>query len=86
MSIQCEHISTIKITSSTEHKCKDCIALGDDWVHLRLCTNCGYVGCCDDSKNKHATKHFLAVGHPVIKSQERGERWKWCYIDAVSWV
>lgn len=79
--VECQHIETIQITSSKVHECKDCIVLGDDWVHLRLCTECGYVGCCDSSKNKHATKHFRATTHPIIKSQEAGESWMWCYID-----
>jgi hypothetical protein len=52
-------------------------------VHLRLCLTCGHVGCCDSSTNKHATKHFHATGHPVIKSAEPGEGWGWCYIDQV---
>jgi uncharacterized UBP type Zn finger protein len=49
--------------------------MGDDWVHLRLCETCGHVGCCDNSKNKHATKHFHSSGHPIIKSFEPGEEW-----------
>jgi hypothetical protein len=52
-------------------------------VHLRLCLTCGQVGCCDDSKNKHATAHFLATGHPVIESLEPGENWRWCYVDEI---
>jgi hypothetical protein len=52
-------------------------------VHLRLCLTYGYVGCCDSSKNKHATQHFHATGHPVIKSAKPGEDWGWCYIDQV---
>ncbi len=84
--VLCQHGDTMKILKSKEHKCKDCLALGDDWVHLRLCTFCGYVGCCDSSKNQHATKHFLAIGHPIIQSQEPKERWKWCYVDQISWV
>jgi uncharacterized UBP type Zn finger protein len=55
--------------------------MGDTWVHLRLCMACGHVGCCDDSKNKHATKHFKKVGHPLIRSLERGEGWGFCYVD-----
>src|SRR6476660_730472 len=51
------------------------------WVHLRLCMTCGHVGCCDNSKNKHATKHVAATQHPIIMSYERGEQWGWCYID-----
>jgi uncharacterized UBP type Zn finger protein len=61
--------------------CEECLAVGDTWVHLRTCLHCGHVGCCDDSKNKHATKHFGATGHPVIQSAERGEDWRWCYLD-----
>jgi uncharacterized UBP type Zn finger protein len=85
-SATCEHLNTIKVTGSRENKCKDCVKLGDTWEHLRLCLQCGYVGCCDSSKNKHATKHFHESGHPIIKSQEKGERWKWCFIDELSWV
>jgi len=55
--------------------------MGDDWVHLRLCMTCGHVGCCDNSKNKHATKHFHATQHPVIRSFEPGEAWMFCYVD-----
>ena len=55
--------------------------MGDTWVHLRLCLTCGHVGCCDSSKNKHATKHFHATNHPIIQSFEPGEDWGWCYID-----
>jgi hypothetical protein len=50
-------------------------------VHLRLCLTCGHVGCCDTSKNKHTTKHFRTVGHPVIQSYEPGEHWVYCYVD-----
>ena len=82
---QCNHITSIKITSSKEKECKDCVKLGDEWVHLRLCTVCGYVGCCDSSINKHATKHFHHTTHPIIKSQESGENWKWCYVDEIAW-
>jgi len=53
----------------------------DEWVHLRLCRTCGHVGCCDDSKNKHATKHFRKTKHPIIRSLEPGEDWRWCYVD-----
>lgn len=65
--------------------CKECLEMGDSWVHLRLCLTCGYVGCCDDSKNKHATKHATkharATDHPIIQSFEPGEDWRWCYVD-----
>ena len=55
--------------------------LGDPWVHLRICIVCGHVGCCDESKNKHATKHFHSTTHPIIQSFEPGEDWMWCYVD-----
>ena len=51
--------------------------------HVRLCRTCGHVGCCDSSKNKHATKHFHATRHPIMTSLERGEDWSWCFIDEV---
>ncbi|MCX7782165.1 MAG: cation:proton antiporter [Meiothermus sp.] len=73
-----EWANPIRVTSSV---CADCVALGDSWVHLRVCMTCGYVGCCDDSKNKHATAHFKSTGHPLIKSLEKGETWTWCYVD-----
>lgn len=66
---------------TTPNGCEDCLRLGDTWVHLRLCLTCGRVGCCDDSKNTHATKHYHASKHPVIRSFEPGERWRYCYPD-----
>ncbi|HET7176757.1 MAG TPA: UBP-type zinc finger domain-containing protein [Gammaproteobacteria bacterium] len=61
--------------------CPECVALGDTWVHLRICMICGHVGCCDNSKNKHATAHFKKTAHPIIKSIESNEDWAWCYVD-----
>ena len=58
--------------------------MGDSWVHLRLCLSCGHVGCCDSSKNKHATKHFHRTKHPIIQSFEPGEDWRWCYVDEIT--
>lgn len=63
--------------------CENCIITGDTWVSLRMCLKCGHVGCCDSSKNKHATKHFQETGHPIIKSVTEGEEFTWCYIDEV---
>jgi membrane protein DedA with SNARE-associated domain/rhodanese-related sulfurtransferase len=62
--------------------CEECVATGDRWTHLRVCLTCGHVGCCDDSKNRHASRHFDLTGHPVIRSIEAGEDWKWCYVDS----
>ncbi len=69
------------ITPKTPDGCEECLQMGSDWVHLRLCLSCGHVGCCDSSRNKHATKHFKATEHPIIRSFEPGEDWEWCYID-----
>ncbi|HEY6806941.1 MAG TPA: UBP-type zinc finger domain-containing protein [Pyrinomonadaceae bacterium] len=78
----CSHLSQIKkVTPRTPDGCEECLALGDTWVHLRLCEICGHVGCCNSSKNKHSIKHFLETDHPVIKSYERGEDWRWCHVD-----
>jgi uncharacterized UBP type Zn finger protein len=83
--VNCSHLDTIRDVQPHSKGCEECLKLGDSWVHLRLCTHCGHVGCCDSSKNKHATKHFHATSHPIIASLERGEGWKWCYIDEVGW-
>jgi uncharacterized UBP type Zn finger protein len=78
---ECTHLDEIKVTTTNKHVCQECVKTGDRWNHLRLCLICGHVGCCDSSKNKHATKHFHAVGHPLIRSIKPGERWMWCYAD-----
>jgi uncharacterized UBP type Zn finger protein len=80
---ECSHIAHIKRMKPKSKGCEECLKMGDTWVHLRLCLQCGNVGCCDSSKNKHATKHFHASKHPVIQSLERGESWMWCYIDEI---
>lgn len=63
--------------------CVECLAAGTRWVHLRECLVCGHVGCCDSSPGRHATAHFHATAHPVMKSVEPGEHWGWCYVDQV---
>jgi len=79
----CIHLKEAKtdVKPTTPEGCEECLKTGDEWVHLRLCLTCGHVGCCDNSKNKHSTKHFHTTNHPVIKSFEKGENWKWCFID-----
>ncbi len=78
----CIHLDQIhEVSPRTPGGCEECLAIGDTWIHLRLCMVCGHVGCCDDSKNRHATRHFQAVGHPIVRSFEPGEDWGWCYID-----
>lgn len=61
--------------------CVECEADGGWWVHLRRCAQCGHVGCCDSSPSRHATAHWKATGHPVIRSFEPGEEWFWNYRD-----
>lgn len=79
----CSHLQLVQDVTPSANGCEECLAMGDTWVHLRLCLICGHVGCCDNSKNKHATHHFHATSHPVIRSLEPGEDWKWCYVDQV---
>jgi uncharacterized UBP type Zn finger protein len=80
----CTHLDQIRKVEPSGNGCEECLKAGDTWVHLRLCLTCGHVGCCDSSKNKHATKHFHTTHHPIIKSLEPGEDWKWCYVDEVA--
>jgi uncharacterized UBP type Zn finger protein len=78
---KCAHVAQIQLVTPSAEGCQDCLKLGDTWVHLRLCLTCGHVGCCDKSKNKHATGHYHASGHPIVRSFEPGEDWRWCYVD-----
>ncbi len=77
----CSHLDQIHTVVPSARGCEECLQSGDDWVHLRLCLTCGHVGCCDSSKNKHATAHFAGTSHPLIQSLEPGEDWGWCYPD-----
>jgi uncharacterized UBP type Zn finger protein len=83
MAIECPHIADIQDVTPNSRRCEECVRMGDTWVHLRLCMTCGNVGCCDSSKNKHATQHFHATDHPIILSFQPGEDWGWCYVDEV---
>ncbi len=81
----CEHLAvacTVPLPV-TPHGCDECLRDGTEWVHLRLCMTCGHVGCCDSSVGNHATNHFKESGHPVMRSFEPGEAWRWCFIDEV---
>ena len=79
--LTCTHLKEIRRAKPRAAGCEECLKTGDPWVHLRVCLTCGHVGCCDSSKNKHATKHFQATRHPVVESLEPGEHWMWCYVD-----
>jgi uncharacterized UBP type Zn finger protein len=80
----CEHLMATlgndpdRLTSG----CQECMEAGESsWAHLRKCVTCGHVGCCDSSPHRHATAHFHATDHPVMRSIEPGETWRWCYVD-----
>lgn len=77
----CEHVKQIANVAPSAEGCEDCLKIGGRWVHLRLCESCGHVGCCDNSPNRHATKHYQATTHPIVKSFEPGEDWGYCYPD-----
>jgi uncharacterized UBP type Zn finger protein len=77
----CAHINEVRPVRPRTPGCEECLRDGDSWVHLRLCLTCGHVGCCDTSKNKHATRHFHETRHPIMRSLEPGEDWGWCYVD-----
>ena len=79
----CTHLNQIHEVTPSADGCEECLASGDTWVHLRLCLSCGHVGCCDSSKNKHATQHFQSASHPIVQSFQPGEDWAWCYVDEV---
>jgi monovalent cation:H+ antiporter-2, CPA2 family len=83
-SVSCGHLDQIRVVATDEELvCRECLELGDRWVHLRLCMTCGHIGCCDSSKNKHASRHAAAAAHPIVGSLEPGEVWQWCYLDEV---
>ena len=81
MTSYCSHVRDARDVAPGTSGCEECLATGDTWVHLRLCLVCGHVGCCDSSKNKHATRHFHDTRHPVMRSLEPGETWGWCFVD-----
>ncbi len=81
----CSHLDQIEITPpESVAGCEECMKVGDRWLHLRVCLTCGKVGCCDSSKNKHASGHAREVGHPLVRSAEPGETWSWCFVDEVA--
>ena len=79
----CTHLDQIEQLElpATIEGCEECLAEGGRWVHLRMCQTCGHIGCCDSSPKRHATAHFEASGHPIVRSAEPGEDWSWCYAD-----
>ena len=85
MATECTHLDHVHVTHLPESVdgCEECLRDGTKWLHLRICLECGHVGCCDDSPNRHATRHEQSSGHPIIRSLEPGEDWSFCYLDDV---
>ncbi|MFI9628280.1 UBP-type zinc finger domain-containing protein [Streptomyces sp. NPDC052042] len=81
---ECTHVPALPRPEPEplDETCPECVAAGTQPVHLRLCLVCGHVGCCDSSPLRHATGHFKETGHPVMRSFEPGESWRWCFVDA----
>jgi uncharacterized UBP type Zn finger protein len=81
----CTHLDHVLVTQLPDavDGCEDCLATGDRWLHLRICLECGHVGCCDSSPNRHASAHARSAEHPIIRSLEPGEDWAWCFADQV---
>jgi CPA1 family monovalent cation:H+ antiporter len=81
--VGCQHLkeAPVSIRPNTPEGCEECLRDGTHWVHLRLCLSCGHVGCCDSSPERHAAAHFHEGGHPVMRSFETGEAWRWCFVD-----
>ncbi|OPC84431.1 hypothetical protein B4N89_29030 [Embleya scabrispora] len=79
----CSHLDTLpdNVRPGSTEGCEDCLRDGTRWVHLRECLTCGHIGCCDSSPNRHATAHWHAADHPLVRSFEPGEEWAWCYAD-----
>ena len=78
---ECGHLDQVGDPSPSAEVCEECVTVEDTWPDLRMCTVCGYVGCCDGSKNKHMMKHYEATGHPIIKPYNSRMTWMWCYPD-----
>jgi hypothetical protein len=85
---QCAHLEHVRVTELPDAVagCEECLASGDPWFHLRICLECGKVGCCDSSPNRHATKHAHEATHPITRSLQPGEDWCWCYPDELMFV
>ncbi|WP_246725154.1 UBP-type zinc finger domain-containing protein [Beijerinckia sp. L45] len=79
--MSCHHKNTIRDVTPSALGCEECLKIGSTWVHLRLCRACGHVGCCDDSPNRHATRHFHVTHHPIIEGYDPPEGWGWCFVD-----
>jgi uncharacterized UBP type Zn finger protein len=81
--VPCTHLDQIHDVEPSSTGCEECLRIGSEWVHLRMCLSCGKVGCCDDSPNRHASAHVRESGHPIFRSQEPDEDWAYCAVDEV---
>ena len=86
MGEDCTHLDQVGDVAPSGDGCQECLQTGDRWLHLRMCMNCGHVGCCDESPNRHATAHFVSTSHPLIQSYEPGELWWWCFADELGFT
>jgi hypothetical protein len=86
MSQACTHLDQVADVSPSSDGCADCLRIGGQWVHLRMCMSCGHVGCCDNSPNRHARAHFAGAQHPIIQSYEPGEEWWYCVLDDAAFL
>ena len=84
----CTHLDHVRVTELPEESagCEECLAEGGSWCHLRICLECGHVGCCDSSPGRHATRHAQESEHPIIRSLQPGEDWSWCFVDEVGFL
>lgn len=85
---ECPHLGQIKVLRPVPAEvkgCDDCLKSGDSWVQLRVCKTCGYIGCCDKSKNKHMTKHSKEASHPIVQSIHEDATWMWCNVCQAGW-
>ncbi len=80
---ECTHLGEMQEVSPNTDGCEECLVIGDEWVSLRLCLVCGHVGCCDSSKNQHATKHYQQTGHPIVRGYKTKREFRWCYVDEI---
>jgi uncharacterized UBP type Zn finger protein len=82
----CTHLDHVLVTElpPSVDGCEECLRTGGAWLHLRICLECGFVGCCDSSPGRHASAHARADGHPIIRSLQPGEDWSWCFVDEVA--
>jgi hypothetical protein len=88
MAAGCTHLDSIQVAELPDAiaGCEECLKTGDRWVHLRMCLTCETIRCCDSSPNRHASRHALESGHPLVRSAEPGEDWIWCYVDEVAFT